>query len=89
MGVLNHENGNPITNSGLWALATRTGGANSDLNAVYFTAGIGGEEYGLLGKIDAVGVSAVPESATLIEAGTGVAGFWLALIRRRRRRFAP
>jgi hypothetical protein len=35
---------------GFGALATRTGGANSDLNAVYFTAGIGGEEYGLLGK---------------------------------------
>jgi uncharacterized protein (TIGR03118 family) len=82
LGTLNDENGDPLTNSGLWALATRTGGANSDLNAVYFTAGIGDEEHGLLGKINAV--SPVPEPATLIEVGSGLAAFGMAMFRRRK-----
>jgi len=81
LGTLNDGNGDPITNSGLWALATRTGGASSDLNAVYFTAGIGGEEHGLLGKIN---VSPVPEPATLMEVGSGLAAFAMAMFRRRR-----
>ena len=80
LGTLDDTSGNPIVNSGLWALAVRTGGTNSDLNGVYFTAGIDGQKDGLFGRID----MATPEPSTLIEAGTGLAGFAMALIRRRK-----
>jgi len=81
LGTINDANGNPIINERLWALATRTGGANNDLSAVYFTAGIGGEQHGLFGKLD---VTPVPEPATLIETGSGLAAFAMAMIRRRK-----
>jgi uncharacterized protein (TIGR03118 family) len=81
LGTINGDNGQPIVNSALWALATRTGGANSDLNAVYFTAGIGGEEHGLFGKLD---VSAVPEPATVVEMGSGLFALAAGLYRRRK-----
>ncbi len=50
VGTVTDSNGRPIVNSGLWALATRTG-AGFDPNAVYFTAGINGETQGLFGTI--------------------------------------
>jgi uncharacterized protein (TIGR03118 family) len=81
LGTINGDNGQPIVNERLWALATRTGGTNDDLNAVYFTAGIGGEQHGLFGKLD---VSAVPEPATVVEMGSGVAALMMGLYRRRK-----
>jgi uncharacterized protein (TIGR03118 family) len=50
LGTVTGSNGQPLVNSGLWALATRTG-PGFDPNAVYFTAGINGEADGLLGSI--------------------------------------
>ena len=70
------ENGQPLVNPFLWALETRTGGTGSDLNAVYFTAGINNQNDGLFGKIDPV-----PEPATLLETVSGLIA--LALLRRR------
>jgi uncharacterized protein (TIGR03118 family) len=81
LGTINGDNGQPIVNERLWALATRTGGTNDDLNAVYFTAGIGGEQHGLFGKLD---VSAVPEPATVVEMGSGDAALMMGLYRRRK-----
>ncbi len=67
-----------LTNPGLWALETRTGGVGSDLNAVYFTAGINGEQAGLFGKINEV-----PEPASIIETTTGLLALAYARFRRR------
>jgi uncharacterized protein (TIGR03118 family) len=50
VGTVTGSNGQPLVNSGLWALATRTG-PGFDPNAVYFTAGINGGADGLLGSI--------------------------------------
>jgi uncharacterized protein (TIGR03118 family) len=43
----------PITIPGLWALVTGAGARNADPNAVYFTAGINGENDGLFGTLTA------------------------------------
>jgi uncharacterized protein (TIGR03118 family) len=67
-----------LTNPGLWALETRTGGVGSDLNAVYFTAGINGEQAGLFGKINEV-----PEPASIIETASGLIALAYARFRRR------
>jgi uncharacterized protein (TIGR03118 family) len=51
LGTLSGGNGQPLVNDGLWALTTRTG-SGFDTNAVYFTAGINGQQDGLFGRID-------------------------------------
>ena len=66
VGTVTDGNGQPIVNSGLWALATRTG-AGFDTNAVYFSAGINGEADGLFGRIDPV-----PEPLSVGLAGLGL-----------------
>jgi uncharacterized protein (TIGR03118 family) len=45
--------GNTIAISGLWALQVGNGGSGGDKNAVYFTAGAGGEAHGLFGSLQA------------------------------------
>ena len=50
-GALDGTNGLPLVESGLWALDFRTGGANDDPNALYFTAGINNQADGLFGDI--------------------------------------
>jgi len=56
----------------LWSLGTRpTGGAGSDPNAVYFTAGIGDEEHGLFGRLNAV---PEPSSWAMMLMGFGAMG---------------
>ena len=80
LGMLDGPNGQPLVNPFLWALETRTnGGAGSDPNAVYFTAGIHNQEDGLFGKIDPV-----PEPASIFGTATGVIGLLLFRIRRSR-----
>lgn len=76
LGTLSDANGNPLVNSGLWALAFRTG-SSFNPDALYFAAGINGQRDGLFGEITA----AVPEPAsfTLIAAGLLAA----TLLRRR------
>ncbi|MBV9504484.1 MAG: TIGR03118 family protein [Acidobacteriia bacterium] len=67
MGTITDASGNPIVNSGLWALEVRSnGGSGSDPNAVYFTAGINGQTHGLFGKID---VAPEPSTWSLAAAG--------------------
>ena len=78
LGTLDGSNGQPLVNDNLWALGFRTGGANDNPNALYFTAGINGEADGLFGAI-----TPSPEPTTLALLGLGVACIGLA--RRKKR----
>jgi len=76
LGALADSNGNPIVNQDLWALAV----SPTAPNAVYFTAGINGQEDGLFGDF-----VADPEPGSLSLVGLGC----LALGLFSRRRQAP
>jgi uncharacterized protein (TIGR03118 family) len=78
LGTLDGSNGMPIVDHNLWALATRTGGTGVNLNAVYFTAGIGNQQDGLFGDI-----TEVPEPATIFGTASGL--FALAMFKIRSR----
>jgi uncharacterized protein (TIGR03118 family) len=80
LGTLDGANGQPLDNPFLWALETRTGGANDNTNAVYFTAGINNQQDGLFGEITAT----TPEPATIFGTATGLIA--LALLLRVRNR---
>jgi len=72
LGQLLDINGNPLINSGLWALTFGNGARGTDPNTLYFVAGILGEAHGLFGAINAV-----PEPSTLALfalGGLGLAG---------------
>ena len=71
VGTLTDQNGNPIVNSGLWALDFGNSSANP--NALYFTAGINMGSDGLFGDIQA---TPEPASAGLIALGiSGLLGY--------------
>ena len=80
LGTITDEGGNPIINSGLWAITFGNGGNGGDPNTLFFTAGINGEADGLFGSLDPV-----PEPSTLLLFGSGLAGL-VATARRRHRR---
>lgn len=67
LGTLTDASGNPIVNSGLWAIAFGNNSANP--NALYFTAGINSGNDGLFGDIQAV-----PEPAAFGLAVLGILG---------------
>jgi len=68
LGTLQDKTGQPIVNSGLWALAFGNG-ASGDANTLYFTAGIQGETHGLFGAI------APPTTLlTVVNAASGLPG---------------
>jgi len=69
LGTLQDKNGAPIVNSGLWMILFGNGGSGGDVNTLYFTAGIQGEQHGLLGAI------APPSSIlTIVNAASGATG---------------
>jgi uncharacterized protein (TIGR03437 family) len=69
LGTLQDSNGNPIVNSGLWALLFGNGGNGGDKNTLYFTAGIGGLAHGLFGAI------APPATiSSVVNAASGLSG---------------
>jgi uncharacterized protein (TIGR03118 family) len=78
LGAVSDNLGNPIVNSGLWAIAFRTGGTGVDTNALYFNAGINNETQGLFGEI-----TAVPEPGTSGLAAVGCALICLWAMRRK------
>ena len=58
LGTIQDESGNGIVIDELWALTFGNGGAGGDVNTLYFTAGIGEEEHGLLGSLKPTTASA-------------------------------
>jgi uncharacterized protein (TIGR03118 family) len=76
LGTLDGANGLPLVDSGLWALDFRTGGANTNPDVLYFTAGIDNQTEGLFGEI-----TETPEPSTFILAGMGLLTFTLLRLR--------
>jgi uncharacterized protein (TIGR03118 family) len=68
LGVLSDTAGNPIVNSGLWALQFRSATSGFDPNSLFFTAGINNEANGLFGKIQ---VAPEPGATSLLLLGLG------------------
>ncbi len=77
VNTVDGSNGLPITNDNLWALETRTGGTNDNLNAVYFTAGINGEKDGLFGELTAT----APEPSTIVGTASGLIALALSKLK--------
>jgi uncharacterized protein (TIGR03118 family) len=77
LGKLLDSLGNPITNSGLWALASRTGASGFDPNALYFSAGINGELDGLFAEL-IINPSSISPGVPGPIAGAGLPGLIFA-----------
>ncbi len=58
LGTLQDESGNGIEIDELWALTFGNGGAGGDVNTLYFAAGPGEEEHGLIGSLKPTTASA-------------------------------
>jgi uncharacterized protein (TIGR03118 family) len=71
VGALADQNGNPIAISGLWALLAGNGGSGGDVNAIYFAAGTGNQQHGLLGSLQA---APVLTATSVTNAAGGVTG---------------
>jgi uncharacterized protein (TIGR03118 family) len=77
LGTLDGPNGQPIVNDYLWSLSFRSGGANTNPDTLYFTAGINNQADGLFGAISTT--SPEPAAVTLSLVGLGA----VALFRKR------
>jgi uncharacterized protein (TIGR03118 family) len=77
LGTIDGPNGQPLVNDFLWSLETRTGGANDNTNAVYFTAGINNQADGLFGELTAT----TPEPASIVGTATGLIALALTKFR--------
>jgi uncharacterized protein (TIGR03118 family) len=63
LGTLNGTNGSPIVIPDLWALTVGNGAGAGSTQQIYFTAGVGGYQDGLLGAIQ---LQSVPEPSTAV-----------------------
>ncbi len=81
LGTIDGSNGLPLVNDFLWSLDTRTGGANVNTDALYFTAGINNQQNGLFGEIVAA-AAPIPEPATIFGTAFGLLSLVLVKVRR-------
>ena len=72
-GTLQDPSGNNIVLPGLWSLYAGNGGSGGDSNAVYFTAGPGGQKHGILGSIQANPIVAATGITNAAQAAGGIA----------------
>jgi uncharacterized protein (TIGR03118 family) len=77
-GTLDGIGGAPIVNQDLWALDFRTGGANTNPDTLYFTAGIDNQSEGLFGSI-----SETPEPSPILLTAFGLLALTLTRLRLR------
>ena len=73
LGALADQNGNTISISGLWALIAGNGGNGGDTNAIYFAAGTGNQQHGLLGSLQAAPVITASSVGNAADTATGIA----------------
>jgi uncharacterized protein (TIGR03118 family) len=85
LGTINGMNGLPIVDPFLWSLEFRTGGANVNLDALYFTAGYNNQQDGLFGEIQA---TATPEPGTIALFLSGLSFLVTGRLVRRQKRHA-
>ena len=68
LGPLMDNSGTPIAISGLWAIIAGNGGSGGDTSAIYYTAGTGGQQHGVLGVIQSIPVI---NNAGIVNAASG------------------
>jgi uncharacterized protein (TIGR03118 family) len=73
LGALTDQNGNTITEPGLWALIVGNGGSGGDANAIYFSAGGATQKHGLLGSIQAAPVLTASSVVNAADTVSGIA----------------
>jgi uncharacterized protein (TIGR03437 family) len=73
LGPLQDSRGNNIMIPGLWALLLGNGGNGGDKNAIYFTAGPGGQKHGILGSIQANPILTSTAITNAAQASAGIA----------------
>ena len=84
LGTLDGTDGMPIVNDFLWSLDFRTGGANTNPDTLYFTAGINNQQDGLFGAIN---LAPEPGGLVLMMVGLLAVGLAKRFKDWRRRRF--
>jgi len=72
VGTLTDPTGKNIAIPGLWSLLLGNGGNGGDKDAIYFTAGPGGQKHGLLGSIQANPVVTTAGITSAAQAAGGV-----------------
>jgi uncharacterized protein (TIGR03118 family) len=75
-GTIDGLGGTPLVNQDLWALDFRTGGANTNPDTLYFTAGIDNQTQGLFGAI-----TDTPEPSPILLTGLGLLALTLTRLR--------
>jgi uncharacterized protein (TIGR03118 family) len=80
LGTLQDPNGNPIKIPGLWALWVGNGGTGGDPNTIYFAAGVGGQQHGLLGSLQGAPVISASSIANAADGQTVIApNTWISI----------
>jgi len=73
LGTIQDQNGKNIAIPGLWALLFGNGGSGGDVNTMYFTAGPGGQQHGLLGSIQPNPIITSAGVTNAAQSGAGIA----------------
>jgi uncharacterized protein (TIGR03118 family) len=81
-GTLEDLSGNPIVEPGLWWIGFGNSGKNVDPATLYFTAGPGAEQHGLLGSIQSAPVFTAAELANGASFSTAIApNTWVSILK--------